>query len=122
MEFRRIVDTMVPKRRISLHQFRTVYINGHPTMVSQGPLDAIEKLITRSEFDSLFGGYVIHLGNGGKKYLGVWSVRLCSRFRRILRERGAEIEVREIDGSRFSVSIVHESGPRGQSLRVSPRS
>jgi hypothetical protein len=120
MEFRRIVDSLGPKRRIMLDQFRTVYINGHPTMVSQGPLEAIEKLITRSEFESLFGGYVIHVDKRGKKYLGVWSVRLCSRFRRILRERGAEIVVREIDGTGMSISIVHQSGPTGQSFRVSP--
>ena len=38
----------------------------------------------------LFGGYIVYTEHGSAaEYIGVWSVRMASRFRRVLRERGA---------------------------------
>ncbi len=63
----------------------------------------IELYIAIDEFLELFGGYVTWrppdeptdaMGEG----LGVWGRRNISRFRRILRERGAEFEVVDSEG------------------------
>ena len=59
-------------------------------LVCQGRRKFIERFILKAEFASLFGGYILSEGRFGTEYLGVWSRRTCQRFRRILRERGAE--------------------------------
>lgn len=48
----------------------------------------VEKYIPEAEFEVLFGGYAAR-NISGEKYIGVWSVPVASRMRRILRERGA---------------------------------
>lgn len=66
----------------------------------------IEQFIKVDEFSDLFGGYATwrppdvatEMMRG--EALGVWGRRNISRFRRILRERGAEFEV------------VNEEGPK----------
>ena len=66
--------------------------------VLKGDREWIERYIPIDEFLDLFGGYATWrppdepsevMGEG----LGVWGNRNISRFRRILRERGAEFEV-----------------------------
>ncbi len=52
----------------------------------------IERYIAESEFEALFGGYAAR-SIDGVHYIGVWSVRIASRMRRILRERGAVFRV-----------------------------
>jgi hypothetical protein len=60
--------------------------------VCQGRRVFVERFIPQSEFDDLFGGYVLSADSSDDEYLGVWSRRMCSRFRRLLRERGAHFE------------------------------
>jgi hypothetical protein len=75
-----------------------------PALTVRGPRDAIERFIPVAEFGALFGGYAMwhpadhptHEMPG--EALGVWSRRVCQRFRRILRERGATVEVRRERG------------------------
>jgi hypothetical protein len=62
----------------------------HP--VCQGRRVFVERFIPLAEFDGLFGGYVLSADSSDEEYLGVWSRRMCSRFRRLLRERGAQFE------------------------------
>jgi hypothetical protein len=59
----------------------------------QGPRSFVERFIRLPEFASLFGGHVLSRDSSGQQFLGVWSRRTCQRFRRILRERGAEFKL-----------------------------
>ena len=76
----------------------------------RGSRGAIEKFIPRDEFGSLFGGYAMWrmaaepTAEMPDEAIGVWSRRTCSRFRRILRERGATIDVREERGPEQQIS------------------
>jgi hypothetical protein len=57
----------------------------------QGRKVFVESFIPRKEFDELFGGFILSGdGKGSEEFIGVWGRRICRRFRRILRERGAE--------------------------------
>ena len=63
-------------------------IQAPPTI--QGRAEFIELFISQLEIIRLFGGRIRSRDrNAGQEYLGVWGVRKTSRFRRILRERGA---------------------------------
>jgi hypothetical protein len=53
----------------------------------------VTEYIAFSEFDSLFGGYVLCEDSNGTSYLGVWSRRVCGRFRQTLRDQGAVLDV-----------------------------
>lgn len=76
----------------------------------RGPRDAIERFIPLGEFGPLFGGYAIWqpaaepIPELPGEALGVWGRRTCSRFRRILRERGATVEVRRERGPAQSLA------------------
>ncbi len=79
-----------------LYQFMSQwYSDGrseHP--VCQGRAAFVRRFIPQPEFMELFGGFVLSADSSGDEFLGVWSRRMCSRFQRILRERGAEFDVR----------------------------
>lgn len=61
-------------------------------LVALAPRNRVLKHIPIEDFQSLFGGHIGRLV-GRSEYLGVWGARKVSRFRRILRERGATIRV-----------------------------
>lgn len=77
--------------------------------VIKGSREWIEEFVPLEEFLELFGGYVTWrppqtpteemVGEG----LGVWGKRNVSRFRRILKERGAEFEVVNGEGPKQSL-------------------
>jgi hypothetical protein len=75
-----------------------------PALTIRGARDAVERFIPFQEFESLFGGWALWAPPVRPtpelpgEALGVWSRRTCSRFRRILRERGAVVEVRREPG------------------------
>jgi hypothetical protein len=60
--------------------------------VQLGDRSFIERYIAESEFEAVFVGSVAR-SIDGVNYIGVWSVRIASRMRRILRERGAAFRV-----------------------------
>ena len=60
----------------------------HP--VCQGRRAFVEQFISRLEFADLFGGYALSEDVFEEEYLGVWGHRVCQRFRRIMRYRGAD--------------------------------
>jgi hypothetical protein len=62
-------------------------------VVCQGRASFVEEFISRDEFPALFGGYALSEDRRGQDYLGVWGSRICKRFRRVLRERGASFQV-----------------------------
>jgi hypothetical protein len=53
----------------------------------------VTEFISFSEFKKLFGGYILSDTSDGTSYSGVWSRRVCGRFRQLLRDRGASIEI-----------------------------
>lgn len=61
----------------------------------------VDSYIDRDEFAELFGGFLISedLEDPPKQYRGVWGKEKVRKFKRVLRERGAEFEVCRIDGS-----------------------
>ena len=63
----------------------------HP--VCQGRRRFVEQFILQREFSALFGGYVLSEDTSGEEFLGVWSRRTGQKFRRILRERGAQFTI-----------------------------
>jgi len=83
-----------------------------PPLTIRGPRDAIERFITRAEINELFDRWMIWAAPARPtidmpgEALGVWGRRKCSRFRRLLRERGAVLEVRRAVGpeQRFASS------------------
>jgi len=75
----------------------------HP--VCQGRRSFVEQFIPKREFSELFGGYVLSEDSSGEEFLGVWSRRTGQRFRRILRERGAQFTIsRDVPALRVKVT------------------
>lgn len=52
---------------------------------------SLKRYISKDEIDKAFSGHVSYHQPLWKLYLGVWGRRNGSRFRRFLRERGAEL-------------------------------
>jgi hypothetical protein len=81
-----------------------VAVSQTPALTIRGARDAVERFIPREEFDDLFGGWMIWAAPARPtpelpgEALGVWGRRTCRRFRRVLRERGATLEVRQEPG------------------------
>lgn len=71
-----------------------------PPVTIRGARDAIERFIPRAEFGTLFDRVAVWRSSPRPvaelpgEALGVWGRRKCRRLRRILRERGASVEVR----------------------------
>jgi len=94
-----------------------------PALTIRGPRDAVERFIPLKDFETLFGGWAVWAAPARPttempgEALGVWSRRTCKRFRRVLRERGAAIDVRREPGpeqrlSRFaSTPIARDREP-----------
>jgi hypothetical protein len=75
-----------------------------PPVTNRGARDAIERFIPRAEFGALFDRVAVWGPSSHPvaalpgQALGVWGRRTCQRLRRILRERGASVEVRREAG------------------------
>lgn len=97
------------------HPFPGPTVSDTPALTIRGARDAIERFIPLAEFGTLFGGYVIWRAPAHPtaeipgEALGVWSRRACKRFRRILRERGATLEVRREAGPVQSLKTLNQS-------------
>ena len=80
---------------LDLYQFTESrkYWRGAAPIVCIGPASQICALIDHDEMKMTFGGYVIYESGEGSEYVGVWGGRNASRMRRMLRERGAGINV-----------------------------
>jgi hypothetical protein len=86
-----------------LYEYRTSTQN--PPVI-QGRAEFIERFIPQPEMQRLFGGFVRSRDwDAGQEYLGVWGVRTASRFRRILRERGASFIVEHCESPPFKIGV-----------------
>ena len=61
------------------------------TVVSIARRAAVKRYMSKDEIDAAFSGHVTYHQPLWKLYIGVWGQRNGSRFRRFLRERGAEL-------------------------------
>ena len=90
-----------------------VTLSSTPALTIRGARDAVERFIPLAEFDALFGGWAMWGPPANPtpelpgEAIGVWSRRTCSRFRRVLRERGATVEVRREPGPAQSIVQLH---------------
>ncbi|MBK7393407.1 MAG: hypothetical protein IPI64_08920 [Chloracidobacterium sp.] len=94
-----------------LFQFPRTWISDQRSvpLVIKGDREWIEQYISVDEFAEMFGGYAtwrppddptdMMRGEG----LGVWGKRNISRFKRILRERGAEFDVVDGEGPKQQI-------------------
>jgi hypothetical protein len=77
-------------------------------------------LLSREEIDRLFFGYVLYKPMLGRSYIGVWGARNASRFRQLLRERGAELKiVRDRPPAPLSRWVTHGK-ERAEAARTQP--
>jgi hypothetical protein len=81
------------------------------SVVTQGRREFVEKFIRQTEFGRLFGGYIVsRASQSEQEYLGVWGARTASRFRRLLRERGASFAIERYETAPFRpkiISVIH---------------
>ena len=95
-----------PKGHLILFEtpFVGVTTSRTPALTLRGARDSIEAFISIKEFETLFGGWALWapprhpVPEMPDEALGVWSRRTCGRLRRVLRERGATVEVRREPG------------------------
>lgn len=81
-----------------------------PALTLRGSAEAIERFISRVELERLLGGYALWAAareptpDLPDQAIGVWGRRTCKRFRRLLRERGATLEVRRAPGPKQRIT------------------
>ena len=67
------------------------------------------QFLSMEELNEIFGGYIACFdereNSENQRYLGVWGKDKTGKFKRILRERGAEFEVCKISGEDRRISI-----------------
>ena len=64
------------------------------TVLCDGETSWVERFMALDDFILPFGGWIASTDDEtGKAYLGVWGKRNAKRFRRMLRERGAQFEL-----------------------------
>jgi hypothetical protein len=76
-----------------LYQFRDNVPTSHwPAHISLARKNIVNEFFSRSEMTDLFGGLVVYEDTKtGEQWWGVWGGRKASKFRRLLRERGAAL-------------------------------
>ena len=91
----------------TLYEYRSgLHRPGSESVVIQGRAEFIERFIPRRELHRLFGGSIRSRDEAEQEYLGVWGARRASRFRRILRERGAAFTVERCDRPPFRPRVL----------------
>ena len=71
-------------------------------MVGFAPKDLVRGLVSDKEMSEIFGGHLEYEEiSSGQRYLGVWGNRKVNHLLRLLRERGAIIEVEHPEPSLF---------------------
>ena len=128
-EFLKTIATWFPsgstheKNRI-LYTFEAPILGSERSFpaVIKGEIDWIAQLIPIAEFQELFGGYITwHPTDEIGETIGVWGKRNVSRFRRILRERGAVFEVVDNEGPKQRPWVVTTHGYTKKGRRVLTR-
>lgn len=91
---------------LELYEFKEDFREGQSNRtVCIGRKVAVEAALGTSDFGPLFGGSITYRDDKGVEYLGVWGRRKAQRFRRLLRERGADVNLSHDRPSGISVWV-----------------
>ena len=78
------------------------------TLYCDGEWKFVEAFMPEDDIAIEFGGWVrLRDAVTGKHYLGVWGRRNASRFRRLLRERGAEFSIIRREQPHRKIKMTH---------------
>ena len=99
-----------------IYEFRTQLLTptDTPPLVAKASRADVERFIPLAEFGPLFGGYVLWAAPDRPTdampgpAIGVWGRRNVERFRRLLGERGAEVERVSGGGPDQALAIVDQ--------------
>jgi hypothetical protein len=84
----------------ALYRYTLDWSKGSKRNHLDGEREFIERYIRRDEFHSLFGGeMLLRDPEGQSEFIGVWGRQAISQLKRILRERGAEFVIRNVNAS-----------------------
>jgi hypothetical protein len=80
-------------QQVHLFEFpETAFVVGSDALVCIAPLSTVLPFMTLAEINEAFSGYASYRqAPWMMRYVGVWGRKNCQRFRRFLRERGADI-------------------------------
>ena len=84
-------------KAVHLFEFtESAFVVGSDAVVCIAPLSTVLPFMTLAELDEAFSGYASYRqAPWMKRYIGVWGRKNCQRFRRFLRERGADVALRQ---------------------------
>jgi hypothetical protein len=96
----------------TLYEYALDWSKGSKRHHLDGERKFVEQYVRLDEFDVLFGGKVLLIDPGTKaEFVGVWGRQAISRFKMVLRERGAEFIIRHADaGDRVMKSYTQYFG------------
>ena len=96
----------------TLYEYTLEWTKGSKRRHLDGEREFIERYIRPDEFDVLFGGKMRLRSQSGKsEFVGVWGRQAISRFKRVLKQRGAEFVVQHADASdRVTMSYTQYQG------------
>lgn len=81
-------------KQVHVFEF-TGFVVGSDTVVCIAPLSTVLPFMTIAELEEAFSGYASYRqAPWMMRYVGVWGRKNCQRFRRFLRERGADVALR----------------------------
>ncbi len=97
------------------------YTRSVPAVI-KGELGWVAQFIPVAEFEELFGGYITwHPTDEIAETIGVWGKRNITRFRRILRDRGAEFDIVDGEGPTQKPWVVTTHGYTKKRQRMAPK-
>jgi hypothetical protein len=91
----------------------TAFVVGSDPIVCVVPLSMLDRHMTLTELDEAFSGHASYRqAPWMKRYVGVWGRKNCQKFRRFLRERGADVVIHGERPSRLGLASYKTSGTR----------
>jgi hypothetical protein len=98
----------------TLYEYTLDWLKGSKRHHLDGERTFVERYVRLDEFDVLFGGKMLLIDPSTKsEFVGVWGRQAISRFKRVLRDRGAEFIIRHVDaGDRVVKSYTQYYGHR----------
>lgn len=82
----------------TLYKYTLDWSKGSKRHHLDGERRFIERYVRLDEFEPLFGGKMLLRDASGKsEFIGVWGRQAMSRFKRVLKERGAEFVTQDTD-------------------------
>ena len=101
-------------QRVTVYEFsEAAFVVGSDPRVCIAKLSDLRPYITLREINRAFSGYASYRqAPWMRRYVGVWGRKNCKRFRRFLRERGAEVVLHRERPDRLRLSSYLTRGER----------